>query len=230
MFSGVGESIAMIAVWALPVLFAVTFHEAAHGYVAHRLGDDTAKQAGRLTLNPFAHVDPFGTVLLPLVLLLFTNFAFGYAKPVPVEANRLHHPRRDMIWVALAGPATNLLLAVLAAILLPLAATLDGGFGAWSYQMLRVMVIFNCIIAVFNMLPIPPLDGGRVMAGLLPHQAARRYAQLEPYGLFIVVGVLFLLPMLLRPLGIGFNPAYPLIILPSQWLVDGIFAILGLGG
>lgn len=230
MFSGVGESIAMIAVWALPVLFAVTFHEAAHGLIAYRLGDDTALRAGRLTLNPFAHVDPFGTVLLPLVLLLFTNFAFGYAKPVPVDARRLRHPRRDMIWVALAGPATNLLLAVLAAMLLPLAASIDGGFGAWFYQMLRVMVIFNCIIAVFNMLPIPPLDGGRVMAGLLPQQAAWRYGRLEPYGMFIVVGVLFLLPMLLRPLGIGFNPAYPLIILPSQWLVDGIFAILGLGG
>jgi len=230
MFSGVGDSIAMIAVWALPVLLAVTFHEAAHGYVAHLLGDDTAKEEGRLTLNPFVHVDPFGTVLLPLVLLLFTNFAFGYAKPVPVDARRLGHPRRDMIWVALAGPATNLVLAVIAALLLPLAVSLSGGVGEWSYQMLRIMVIFNCIIAVFNMLPIPPLDGGRVAVGLLPIGAAQRFARLEAYGLFIVVGVLFLLPMLMRPLGIPFNPAYPLIIVPSQWLVDGIFAVLGLGG
>jgi len=230
MFSGVGETVATIAVWALPVLFAVTFHEAAHGYVANRLGDDTAKRAGRLTLNPFAHVDPFGTVLLPLVLLLFTSFAFGYAKPVPVDAGRLRNPRRGMIWVALAGPATNVVMAVIAAMLLPVALSLGGAFGEWAYQMLRIMVIFNCIIAVFNMLPIPPLDGGRVAVGLLPPSLARRFAQLESYGLFLVVGVLFLLPMLLRPLGVPFNPAYPLIFVPSQWLVDGIQAILGIGG
>jgi len=229
MFSGVGESIAMIAVWALPVLIAVTFHEAAHGYVANRLGDDSAKRAGRLTLNPLPHIDPVGTVLVPLLLLLFTNFAFGWAKPVPVDASRLRNPRRHMIWVALAGPGINLAIAVVAAMLLPVAMALGGGFGGWAENMLRVMVIFNCIIAVFNMLPVPPLDGGRVAVSLLPEGLAQRFARVEAYGFFLIIGVLFLLPMLSRQLGLSFNPFYALVIVPSQWLIDGIQAMLGMG-
>jgi len=230
MFSGAGDTIAMIALWALPVLIAVTLHEAAHGYLANRLGDDSAKRAGRLTLNPFAHIDPFGTVFLPLVLLLFTNFAFGYAKPVPVDASRLRRPKRDMIWIALAGPGMNLAIALLAAILLPITLALEGGFGAWAERMLHIMIFFNCLIAIFNMLPVPPLDGGRVAVGLLPDGLAHRYARVEAYGLFLVVGILFLLPMLTQTLGIAFNPAYPLVLLPSQGLYEGILAVLGLGG
>ncbi|MFQ5347082.1 MAG: site-2 protease family protein [Rhodothalassiaceae bacterium] len=228
MFSGVGETFATVAVWALPVLLAVTFHEAAHGFVAYRLGDDTAARAGRLTLNPFAHVDPFGTVLLPLLLILIGGIAFGYARPVPVNGARLHHPRRDMIWVALTGPGANLLLAVLAAMLLPLASMTGEGFGGWAVRMLHVMVFFNCVIAIFNMLPVPPLDGGRVLLGLLPPPLARRYARLEPVGLFLLIGILFLLPMLTSRLGIGFNPAVTLVFGPSQRLYDGIMGLLGI--
>ena len=228
MFSGVGETFATVAVWALPVLLAVTFHEAAHGYVADRLGDDTARRAGRLTLNPFAHVDPFGTVLLPLLLILVGGIAFGYAKPVPVNVARLHNPRRDMIWVALAGPAANLALAVVAAVLLPLAAATGEGFGGWAVRMLHVMVFFNCVIAVFNMLPVPPLDGGRVAVGLLPLPLARKYARLESVGLFLLVGILFLLPMLTSRLGIGFNPATALVFAPSQQLYEGILHLVGI--
>ncbi|RMD89149.1 MAG: site-2 protease family protein [Alphaproteobacteria bacterium] len=228
MFSGVGETFATVAVWALPVLFAVTFHEAAHGFVAYRLGDDTAARAGRLTLNPFAHVDPFGTVLLPLLLILIGGIAFGYARPVPVNGARLRHPRRDMIWVALAGPAANLLLAVLAAMLLPLASSTGEAFGGWALRTLHVMVFFNCVIAIFNMLPVPPLDGGRVLLGLLPPPLARRYARLESVGLFLLIGILFLLPMLTSRLGIGFNPAVTLVFEPSQRLYDGIMGLLGI--
>lgn len=228
-FEGLRETIVQISIWALPVVFAVTFHEAAHGFVANRLGDDTAKRAGRLTLNPLAHVDPFGTVVLPLILLVLTPFAFGYAKPVPIDAQKLINPKRDMIWVALAGPGTNIALAIAAAILLPLAAGIGGGFGLWAVDMLQVMVFFNCLIAIFNMLPVPPLDGGRVAVGLLPVPLAARYARVERYGLLIVVGTLFLLPMLLSTLGIAFNPAYPLVLLPSQYLYSGILSLIGIG-
>lgn len=229
MMSGLGETIAQIAVWALPVLLAVTLHEAAHGYVAWIRGDDTAKKAGRLSLNPMVHIDPFGTIVLPLLLIVLTGFAFGYAKPVPVDVRRLYNPRRDMILVALAGPGTNLALAFLGAALLPFAVAIGGGFGNWAVQMLHVMVFFNCLIAIFNMLPIPPLDGGRVAVGLLPYDLARHYAKLERYGFFIVIGGLFLLPMLSRELGLGFDPARSLLLVPSQWLYDGILSVLRLG-
>ncbi|GAB4133633.1 MAG: site-2 protease family protein [Rhodothalassiaceae bacterium] len=226
--SDLSSIIVAISVWALPVLFAVTFHEAAHGFVANALGDDTARMEGRLTLNPFAHIDPFGTILLPLMLLAFTSFAFGYARPVPVNPVRLGNPRRDMILVALAGPAANLLLALLAAILLPILATYGGVARDWAIQMLGVMVFFNCLIAVFNLLPIPPLDGGRVVHGLLPSALARRYTGLEQWGMLIVVGGLFLLPMLLRELGIGFNPANWLVLAPADTLYRGIMGLVGI--
>jgi len=227
---GISSTVVTLTVWALPVLFAITFHEAAHGFVANRLGDDTAKRAGRLTLNPLPHIDPVGTVLLPLVLLVFTNFAFGYARPVPVDARRLNNPRRDMIWVALAGPGMNLLLALGAALLLPFAFYLSGGQGSWTVNMLHVMIFFNCLIAVFNMLPVPPLDGGRVLEGLLPDALAVRYAGLERYGMFIIIGVLFLIPMMANAAGVAFNPALPLLLAPSQWLYDSLLGLLGIGG
>lgn len=226
----IGSIITAIAIWALPVLFAVTFHEAAHGYVAARLGDDTARRRGRLTLNPLAHIDPFGTIVLPLFLLVFTSFAFGYAKPVPVNASRLHHPKRDMIWVALAGPGANLAIAILAALLLPVMTKFGGGVADWAVQTLSVMVFFNCLIAVFNMLPIPPLDGGKVMTGLLPLPLAIRYARLEQWGMLIVIGGLFLLPMLTRELGLGFNPGAWLVLYPADWLYRGILGMLGITG
>lgn len=224
---GSGEVMAKLAVWVLPVLLAVTLHEAAHGFVAHRLGDDTAKRAGRLTLNPLAHIDPFGTVLLPALLIFTTGIAFGYARPVPVDARKLANPKRDMIWVALAGPAANIGLALGGALLLPLVGILPRAFGAWAEETLHVMVFFNCVIAIFNMLPVPPLDGGRVAVGLLPDALAWRYARLERYGMLLIVGLLFLLPLLTSSLGIGISPATVLVFRPAQSLYDTILGLLG---
>ncbi|MCG8694821.1 MAG: site-2 protease family protein, partial [Minwuiales bacterium] len=151
------------SIWVLPVLIAITFHEAAHGYVAWKLGDDTAKRQGRVTFNPLAHVDPFGTVLLPgLLIATGAPFLFGYAKPVPVNFGQLRQPRRDMVWVALAGPGVNVLLAVASAFLLHLVAALPTGADLWAARMLSNSVALNLLLAVFNMLPLPPLDGGRV--------------------------------------------------------------------
>ncbi len=192
---------AMLAVWVLPFLMAVVFHEWAHGYVAKRLGDDTASVMGRLTLNPLAHVDPVGTIALP-ALLLFTGapFLFGWAKPVPISFGRLHNPRRDMVLVAMAGPAMNLVLAVASAAAMSIVAHFSvgspeaGGTGLRVAEPLFIMCTLslqlNIVLAVFNMLPIPPLDGGRVAVGLLPRELGWRLAQVEPYGFFIVMALL----------------------------------------
>lgn len=198
--------LAKIAFWATPVLAAVIFHELAHGYVAYRLGDPTAARLGRLTLNPLAHVDLFGTVLLPLMLIMSGSpFLFGYAKPVPVNFSNLRHPRRDMVYVAAAGPAMNLLLAVVSAFVLQQiqASQFPAHLGATQslqssqslagtilVSMLEVSVFLNVALAVFNLFPIPPLDGGRVATGLLPRGLALPLARLEPYGMLIVIGLL----------------------------------------
>lgn len=186
-----------LALWALPVLAAVVFHEMAHGYVAYRLGDDTAARMGRLTLNPFAHIDLFGTVLMPLLLLFFgAPFLFGYAKPVPVNYVNLRRPRQDMILVALAGPLANLLLAAVSALVMRaiLALPISGPVPDLLLDNLAVIaliaqysVVMNISLAVFNLLPIPPLDGGRVATGLLPYEPARFLVSLEPFGMIIVM-------------------------------------------
>ena len=191
------------SVWVLPVLLAITFHEAAHGFVAWRLGDDTAKRLGRVTFNPLRHIDPVGTVLLPGILIVTGSpFLFGYAKPVPVNFGRLRRPRRDMVLVAAAGPVANLILAFAAALLMYLAAVLPAGADEWLFRNLQNAILINLVLAVFNMIPLPPLDGGRVAVGLLPRELAMPLARLERYGMLILIGAIFLLPLVSRELGL----------------------------
>jgi Zn-dependent protease len=183
-------------VWVLPLLFAITFHEAAHGFVAHRLGDDTAWQLGRVSFNPLRHIDPFGTVLLPAMLLLsHSPFLFGYAKPVPVNFRNLRNPRLDMVWVALAGPATNIILALAAALAFHALPLAPADSAQWIADNLKNALVINVVLAVFNMMPIPPLDGGRVAVGLLPRPLADPLSRLEPFGMLILIGILILLPL-----------------------------------
>ncbi len=185
-----------LSIWAVPTIFAIILHEVMHGFVARSLGDDTASRAGRLTLNPLSHIDPFGTLMLPALLLLLHLPVFGYAKPVPVDFRRLRNGRRGMIAVAAAGPLTNLVLALASAFAMRLLmGHLGGGFGSTValplLYMARASVIINVVLAVFNLFPLLPLDGGRVAAGLLPLPLARRFARLEPYGFLILLLLLY---------------------------------------
>ena len=184
------QIIQAITVNAIPLLFAITLHEAAHGYAAMRLGDDTAQRLGRITLNPMKHIDPVGTILMPLMLYFATSgaFMFGYAKPVPVNFGRLNNPKRDMVWVALAGPASNLVQAIFWAVL----ALLLAGLGVQEpyFQLVcRAGVLWNLVMYAFNLFPLPPLDGGRILVGLLPWKQAAAVSKVEPYGFFIVMAL-----------------------------------------
>jgi len=192
----IGAILHNISIWALPVLLAIVLHEYAHGWVADKLGDDTARWMGRLTLNPISHIDPIGTILIPLALLVMgAPFLFGYAKPVPINFNKLRNPKRDMVWVALAGPLTNLALALLSTFILWIAFHMPEGL-RWFAEPLAMMcqasILINVVLFIFNLIPLPPLDGGRVAVGLLPGPWAYQLSRLEPYGFFIIIGLLVL--------------------------------------
>ena len=184
------DLIQTVLIYALPVLFAITVHEAAHGYAARHFGDNTAWQLGRITLNPLKHIDPVGTILMPLMLYFATSgaFLFGYAKPVPVRFGNLRNPKSDMVWVALAGPAVNLLQALLWGVLLYLLAG-AGLREPFFIEMCRAGMLVNVVMFVFNLFPLPPLDGGRILVGLLPWRAAQMVSRIEPWGFFIVMGL-----------------------------------------
>lgn len=217
-----------VTVWIIPIVLAITLHEAAHGWAASRLGDPTARLMGRVTLNPLAHIDPFGTLILPAILLVIqAPFLFGYAKPVPVNFSRLNHPRRDMALVALAGPAANILLAIIAALLFHTVDLMPEAIDAWFVENLRNLFLLNLVLAVFNMLPIPPLDGGRVLVSLLPDALAWRVARMERAGLALVIAVLFLLPFIASQLGVTLDVAGVLIWAPVDALASVIKAITG---
>ena len=216
--------------WVLPVIFAVTFHEAAHGFVAWRFGDDTAWQLGRVTFNPLKHVDGFGTVLLPAMLILFrAPFLFGYAKPVPVNFGRLKPLRAGMILVALAGPLTNVLLAILSALLFYTVDWLPPVPAEWAARNLIHSIQLNAVLCVFNMLPLPPLDGGRVAVGVLPRFLAMPLARLEPYGMMILLLFLFVLPYVGRETGFELNIISQLISGPTTALIRFVLAVTGQG-
>jgi len=210
-----------ISVWALPLLFAITLHEAAHAWTAWKLGDNTAKKLGRVSFNPLTHIDHFGTVILPLILLVSgSGFMFGYAKPVPVNFNQLNNPRRDGVLVALAGPGANIFLLIMAALLLNIVALIPDFMSDWFRQNMINMIIINAILAVFNMLPIPPLDGGRVAVGILPYSLARPLSRLEPYGMLIILMALFIIPIGGRYIGLNLN-IFQYIVMPPVEIMLG---------
>jgi len=214
---------------AIPAILAITLHEAAHGWAAWKLGDDTAKVLGRVTFNPLRHIDPFGTIALPALMYFTTGFVF--AKPVPVNFGRLNNPRMDMVKVAIAGPGINFVLALISAWLWGFLPADPVGTGAsvetWAKAALEVSVFVNVILMVFNLIPLPPLDGGRVAVGLLPDALAIPLARLERVGLLLLIGVLFLLPMLAREFGYDLNPLAVILGPPVDAVIEVIRVLTG---
>ena len=226
MFSNI--SLYDVSVWVLPVIIAVTFHEAAHAFVAYRLGDNTAYDLGRVSFNPFKHIDPFGTVLLPGILLLsHAPFLFGYAKPVPVNFRNLRNPRLGMVWVALAGPAANIGLALLVGFAIHALPFVPASAAQWTADNLKNAFLINIVLAIFNMLPIPPLDGGRVAVGLLPRVLAYPLSRLEPYGMLILIGLLILLPVIGAQLGLNLDVISAILRTLTGYVIGALLFITG---
>src|SRR6476659_3089868 len=216
----------LASTWVIPVILAITLHEAAHAFVARFLGDDTASKLGRVSLNPFKHIDPVGTILLPgLLLLARSPFLFGYAKPVPVKFAALRNPRIGMVLVAAAGPAMNIALAIVAALGFHLIGYLPAPANQWAALNLKNALIINAVLAVFTMFPLPPLDGGRIAVGLLPNVLGQYLARLEPYGMIILIGLLILLPLLGSQLGLDLGFLSRLISISTDAVIGVILRI-----
>jgi len=224
----VNISLYAISIWILPLLIAITFHEAAHAFVAYRLGDNTALQLGRVSFNPLKHIDPFGTVILPGVLLLsHSPFLFGYAKPVPVNFRNLNNPRLDMVWVALAGPLTNIALATIVAFAFHALPLVPADAAKWTADNLKNAFLINIVLAIFNMMPIPPLDGGRVAVGLLPQVLAYPLSRLEPYGMLILLGLLIVLPVIGAQLGLNLDVISAILRTLIGYVISALLFITG---
>ena len=222
------NAIQSIILSIIPLLLAITLHEAAHGWAAKRFGDATAFMLGRITLNPLKHIDPIGTIIMPIALWVLSNgsFTFGYAKPVPVNFNNLNNPKRDMVWVAFAGPGVNLIQAFIWGLIAILAAGigLEGSIGQFVYGMCQAGVWINVLLFVFNLLPLPPLDGGRIAVGLLPQQQSNLLARVEPYGFYIVLTLLvtnIIYPLWLKPVG-GLTMSLIALLLQPFGLIFGV--------
>jgi Zn-dependent protease len=217
-----------VSVWVLPLVIAITFHEAAHAFVARQLGDNTAWELGRVTFNPLKHIDPFGTLILPAILLLARSpFLFGYAKPVPVNFRALRNPRMGMVLVALAGPATNIVLALVAAAAFHALPLVPASAAQWVADNLKNALVINVVLAVFNMLPIPPLDGGRVAVGLLPRWLAAPLSRLEPYGMLILIGFLIVLPLAGSQFGLNLDVISVILRTCTGYLIRVVLILTG---